>query len=493
MDGKPFGRYRLLEKLGEGGMGQVFKAFDTLTDRIVAIKILPPEAAPHRDFQDRFRLEARITASLREPHVVPIHDFGEIDGRLYLDMRLIEGSDLKRIIADSGPQPAARVVALVDQIASALDAAHSAGLVHRDIKPSNILVTDNDFAYLIDFGIARAAGEAGLTSTGTTIGTFAYMAPERFTSGSADARTDVYALACVLFECLTGQQPFPGDSLEQQISAHLTTPPPRPSNADVDIVPVFDDVVTRGMAKDPADRYSSAGELAGAAKAALASYRPDGTVQATLPKGRSPRNPDDTHNAVPKRRRLLIGASLAAAVSIGAACIFAWRSIPSTHDEHNAVSAASLTSTSGRAAEQPQSVKSTTTAVPSPSLSATAVAEKLRTAVDSIAQVVTITEDNDPNNLIGRPRGYIDAAVVYDNAVQCGAVIGVDCGATIEVWPNAEQAQRRADYIAEVHNASRIFGKEYHHLHGSVLLRVAGDMKPSDNQRYATAFANAFA
>ncbi|MFD4434233.1 serine/threonine-protein kinase, partial [Nocardia sp. NPDC058497] len=321
MDGKPFGRYQLLEMLGEGGMGQVFKAFDTLTDRIVAIKILPPETATHRDFQDRFRLEARITAGLREPHVVPIHDFGEIDGRLYLDMRLIEGSDLKQIIADSGPQPATRVVALIDQIASALDAAHSAGLVHRDIKPSNILVTDNDFAYLIDFGIARAAGEAGLTSTGTTIGTFAYMAPERFSTGSADARSDVYALACVLCECLTGHQPFPGESLEQQISAHLTTPPPLPSTADVDIVPVFDDIVRRGMAKDPADRYSSAGELVAAAKAALASYRPDRTAPATLTKGRAPRNIDDDHNAVSKRRRLLIGMALAVAISIGAVCI----------------------------------------------------------------------------------------------------------------------------------------------------------------------------
>ena len=150
--------------------------------------------------------------------MVPIYDFGEIDGRLYVTMRLIEGRDLQSMLAE-GPLRPARAVWIIEQIASALHAAHRIGLVHRDVKPSNILIAEDDFAYLIDFGIARAGGETGLTSTGATIGTWAYMAPERFTTGQIDPRSDIYALACVLHECLTGSRPFAGDSLEQQVAA----------------------------------------------------------------------------------------------------------------------------------------------------------------------------------------------------------------------------------------------------------------------------------
>ncbi|MFE3292730.1 serine/threonine-protein kinase [Rhodococcus sp. NPDC059234] len=271
MDDASFGRYRLQELIGEGGMGQVYKAHDTATDRVVALKVLPAHLAADSEFRERFRREARVTAALREPHVVPIHDFGEIDGRLYLDMRLIEGADVRSILSRYGPMPVAVAVSVVDQVAAALDAAHADGLVHRDVKPSNILVSARNFAYLIDFGIARVGGEAGLTGTGATMGTLAYMAPERFTAGHGDARSDVYALACVLHECLTGMPPFPGDSPEQQLSAHLAGQPPRPSAGGVPVPVGFDAVVARGMAKDPADRYPSAGALAAAAHQALAS------------------------------------------------------------------------------------------------------------------------------------------------------------------------------------------------------------------------------
>jgi len=157
VQGKPFGRYRLVELLGRGGMGEVWRAYDTVIDRTVAIKMLLPHFAQDKTFEQRFRREARAAASLDDPHVVPIYDVGEIDGRLYVAMRLVNGEDLQTLL-DGGPLSTDRTVRITEQIASALQAAHKVGLVHRDVKPSNILITEDDFAYLIDFGIARAAG-----------------------------------------------------------------------------------------------------------------------------------------------------------------------------------------------------------------------------------------------------------------------------------------------------------------------------------------------
>ena len=281
MGTESFGQYQLLEVLGRGGMGEVFRAYDASTDRVVALKVLPPNLAEDREFQHRFRREARIAASLNDPHVVPIHSFGEIDGRLHVDMRLIEGRDLGQYIAENGGRLSPeRAVAVIEQVAAALDSAHKVGLIHRDIKPKNILVTTaRDFVYLIDFGIARTAADTALTHTGHTMGTVAYMAPERF-RGTTDHRADVYSLACVLHECLTGKRPFAGDSLEQQLNAHLNTPPPPPSTIAPGIPPALDAVVARGMAKDVDNRYQSAMELAEAARAALAG---PGDVAAAIP------------------------------------------------------------------------------------------------------------------------------------------------------------------------------------------------------------------
>jgi serine/threonine protein kinase, bacterial len=264
-----FGKYRLIELLGRGGMGEVWRAYDAAIDRIVAIKILPAEISRDEVFQQRFRREAHAAARLNSPHVIPIHTHGEIDGRLFLDMRLIEGRDLQSLL-DRGPLAPVRAVRIIEQVAKALHAAHKVGLLHRDVKPSNVLLDDDDFAYLIDFGLARATGEQGLTEAGGVIGTFHYMAPERFTAGQIDsppidARSDIYALACVLYECLTAEHPFPGDSLEQQIGNHLTTPPPRPSNTNPGLPGGFDMVIARGMAKNPRDRFGTAVELARAA------------------------------------------------------------------------------------------------------------------------------------------------------------------------------------------------------------------------------------
>ena len=263
MDGTPFGRYRLIKLIGRGGMGEVWRAYDTAIDRVVALKLLPANFADDRVFRERFRREAKAAAGLDEPHVVPIHDFGEIEGRLYVTMRLIEGRDLQTVLAE-GPLAPERAVRIIEQVAKALHAAHRIGLIHRDIKPSNILLAEDDFAYLIDFGIARAAGETGLTSTGATIGTWSYMSPERFQSGTADARADIYALACVLYQALTGRPPFPGDTLEQIAVAHMLAPPPRPSDQD-GVPAAMNDVIATGMAKNPAERYATTVELARAA------------------------------------------------------------------------------------------------------------------------------------------------------------------------------------------------------------------------------------
>lgn len=332
MGSESFGQYQLLDVLGRGGMGQVYRAYDAATDRVVALKVLPPNLAEDQEFQQRFRREARIAASLNDPHVVPIHSYGEIDGRLYVDMRLIEGRDLLQYIDENGGRLSPeRAVAVIEQVAAALDSAHQVGLIHRDVKPKNILVTKaRDFVYLIDFGIARTVADTALTQTGHTMGTVAYMAPERF-RGTTDHRADVYSLACVLHECLTGKRPYSGDSLEEQLNAHLNTPPPRPSATASGVSPALDAVVARGMAKDVEYRYQSAMELAEAARAALsdpagtASWSPPPApptppspppagppTQDFPPTGDNPLRPP-THS-----RRLLLGIVGASAVALAA-------------------------------------------------------------------------------------------------------------------------------------------------------------------------------
>ena len=269
MEGTPFGRYRLVEMLGRGGMGEVWRTHDTATNRLVAIKLLAPHLADDDRVVRRFRREAEAAAGLNSPHIIPIYDYGMIDDRLYVSMRLVDGHDLGDVLRE-GPMPPERAVRIVEQVAKGLHAAHRAGLVHRDVKPSNILLDEDDFAYLIDFGIARALDDTRLTGTGNAIGTFHYLAPERLdNSVDDDARGDVYALACVLHECLTGSTPFDGESLPRLISAHLHVAPPLPSSVNPRVTARFDDVIATGMAKDPEMRYPTTLDLARAAQAAI--------------------------------------------------------------------------------------------------------------------------------------------------------------------------------------------------------------------------------
>ena len=316
MNATPFGHYRLQKLIGRGGMGEVYQAYDTRTDRVVALKVLPHHMAEDEVFQARFRRESQSAAGINDPHVVPIHGYGEIDGRLYLDMRLIEGRNLGAMLAETEkPLGAPFAVHVVEQVAHALDSAHKAGLIHRDIKPSNILITGRDFVYLIDFGLARTAGEQALTTAGSTLGTLAYMAPERFEAGQVDARSDVYALTCVLYELLTGSRPYPADSLEQQIAGHMMAPLPRPSDTDPRLA-AFDSVIAKGMAKKPAKRYQSAGELAVAARRAL---------NAPVRRARGSRHSARSDRRLPRRVLALAGA---AAVVLAATAVGAWMWAP---------------------------------------------------------------------------------------------------------------------------------------------------------------------
>nr|WP_082939774.1 serine/threonine-protein kinase [Mycobacterium sp. 852014-50255_SCH5639931] len=349
MKGTPFGRYRLINLLGRGGMGEVWRAYDTVTDRIVALKVLPAHFAADKTFQQRFRREAHSAARLNNPHVVPIHTYGEVDGRLFVDMRLIDGRDLATVLA-SGSMPPSRAVHIVEQVARAVHAAHKIGLVHRDIKPSNILLDESDFAYLIDFGIARILGETGLTGTDAVVGTLRYMAPERFRVGQPDARSDIYALACVLYECLTGVAPYPGDSIEHQVAGHLSAPPPRPSDSGAPAA--FDAVIATGMAKDPEQRYATPVDMARAARDAITvplrlgdpnvqshpataptqvgSWPSEPTQQAQKPLHRDPRQETAGNRKRAKRSWVAAATVIGVVVVLGVASLYLLRTHTST-------------------------------------------------------------------------------------------------------------------------------------------------------------------
>jgi serine/threonine protein kinase len=267
--GSMFGPYHLKRLLGRGGMGEVYEAEHTVKEWTVAVKLMSDTFSKDPVFRERMKREARIAGRLQEPHVVPIHDYGEIDGQMFMEMRLIEGTDLDTVLKRFGPLTPPRAVAIITQIASALDAAHAAGVMHRDVKPPNILVTRDDFAYLVDFGIASATTDEKLTQLGTAVGTWKYMAPERFSNDEVTYRADIYALACVLHEALTGSPPYRADSAATLVTAHLMDPIPQPSTVRSGIPKAFDAVIARGMAKKPDDRYASAGDLALAAHDAL--------------------------------------------------------------------------------------------------------------------------------------------------------------------------------------------------------------------------------
>jgi eukaryotic-like serine/threonine-protein kinase len=258
------GRYRLVELLGQGGMATIYRARDAQLERDVAVKLLRPELGRDPDFLARFRDEARSAASLSHPNIVAVFDFGEEVSGPYIVMELVEGEDLASIIRSQGPLPPRQAARITAEVAKALQAAHSRGIVHRDVKPSNILVARDGRVKVADFGIARAVTESQLTLPGTTMGSVHYFSPEQARGEVATAASDVYALGIVLYESLTGQRPFSGDGAAAVALARLTSTPPRPSALRAGVPAELDQIVLRAMALEPDARFPSAAAMASA-------------------------------------------------------------------------------------------------------------------------------------------------------------------------------------------------------------------------------------
>jgi serine/threonine-protein kinase len=260
--GDVLGDYKLESELGEGGMGLVFRATRTSDGKEVALKVLKLALANDLLFQHRFRQEARAAAEVHEPHLVPILEASDADGRHYLAVDYIEGGSLTDRIADKGRLDGADLVRMVSEIGAGLDALHAAGIVHRDIKPQNILYDLEGTAMLTDFGLAKGRAYTVLTQPGQVMGTLDYLAPELIRGEPATPLTDVYALGCVAFECVAGKAPFADKSLFQVGIAHLEEPPPDPSEDRPDISPQVAAALLAGLEKDPAARPQSAGAYA---------------------------------------------------------------------------------------------------------------------------------------------------------------------------------------------------------------------------------------
>jgi predicted Ser/Thr protein kinase len=267
--GSSLAGYRLIELGGEGGMGRVYRAVQPGTERVVALKVIRPELASDPGFRERFEVESRLAAAVDHPNVTPVYEAGEADDVLYVAMRWVEGRDLRRLLAAEGALEPERAVALLEQLAAGLDAAHAGGLIHRDIKPGNVLL-EGEHAFLSDFGLARtSSGGESMTQAAGLVGTVDYLAPELVDGGTATVASDVYALGCVLFQMLTGSVPFPADGLVAKLNARVQGEAPAPSALRPELPRGFDAVLARALAREPGRRPRTAGALAEAARRAL--------------------------------------------------------------------------------------------------------------------------------------------------------------------------------------------------------------------------------
>ncbi len=261
--------YRIENVIGRGGMGVVYGAKHVHLERTVAVKVLVPELVESADFRDRFLRESRTAASISHPNIITIYDAGEADGLLYIAMQYVAGSDLAELLEGEGALEPSRAVAILRQMAAALDVAHAHGIVHRDVKPANVLI-DSERCYLTDFGLAKSASSrVALTAKGEFVGTVHYMAPEQIKGSEVDARTDVYALGCLAFQAFTGKVPFERDSEVATVYAHLEDSPQVLLAERPDLPTGLDAAIATALAKKKEDRQSSCGEFVAALEAAL--------------------------------------------------------------------------------------------------------------------------------------------------------------------------------------------------------------------------------
>jgi pSer/pThr/pTyr-binding forkhead associated (FHA) protein len=269
-----FAGCRIEEVISHGDMAVVYRAEELALQRQVALKLILPERSGEERFRERFRRESKVAAAIDHPNVIPIFDAGDEDGLLFITMRLVEGTDMRALIDAAGRIEPRRAARIVRQVGAALDAVHAGGMLHRDVKPSNVLLGRADHVYLSDFGLAkRAAAVGGLTRLGSIVARAEYVAPEQILNQRVDARSDIYALGCLLFETLTGEPPFARWKEGPEALAHLNAPLPSPVELCPDLPREFDDVVRRAMAKDPSERYPSAGDLGQAALVAAGGLR----------------------------------------------------------------------------------------------------------------------------------------------------------------------------------------------------------------------------
>ncbi|MCP2247893.1 serine/threonine-protein kinase [Lentzea rhizosphaerae] len=279
LSGRRIAHYRIDGVLGRGGMSVTYKATDVRLGRKVALKVIGEHLAPDAEFRERFVDEARNTSAIDHANIVPLYDFDEVDGLLYIAMRLVDGQDLSGHIKE-GPLTPARTLTLLAQVAEALDMLHGKGLVHLDVKPANVLVTtkegSREHVYVADFGLTRRGATGHRTRTGDFLGSPTYAAPEHLRGEPVDGRTDQYALACMLFACLSGRPPFQG-GVQEVIQGHLGQTVPALSQL-VALPPAIDDVIRKGTSKDPSQRYANCAELVNAARVALA-----GVAQGSAP------------------------------------------------------------------------------------------------------------------------------------------------------------------------------------------------------------------
>ncbi len=275
LTGRRLGHYKIESVLGRGGMSVMYRASDVRLGRKVALKVMGEHITGDAEFRERFVDEARNTSAIDHANIVPLYDFGEVDGMLYIAMRLVDGADLAKLIS-GGPISPQRALDLLDQVAEALDMLHEQGLVHLDLKPANVLVTSREAAhehvYLADFGLTRRGATGHRTSSGDFLGSPTYAAPEHLRGEPVDGRTDLYALACMLFACLAGRPPFKGE-VQEVIQGHFRLDPPAVT-AHVPVPAAVDEVVRLGMAKRPGQRYGTCRELLAAARLALSQAGP---------------------------------------------------------------------------------------------------------------------------------------------------------------------------------------------------------------------------